>query len=114
MSAGLSAGLSAIALAKAEALAEAEAPSEGGSVGAGGWTALHSCTISAPFLPHFLARAFHNSLRINHFRICPAPHGAILSHGIARLKSIAVRAEKVQVVWASEEQIRSLQTRPFN
>jgi hypothetical protein len=34
--------------------------------------------------------------------------------GIARLKSIAVKAEKVQDIGASEEQIRSLETRPFN
>ena len=47
------------------------------SPGVGGWTALRFCTISALFLPHFLACAFHNSLCLNRFRICPSPHGAI-------------------------------------
>ena len=40
-------------------------------------TAVRFCTISALFSPHFLASAFHNSLRLNRFRICPSPHGAI-------------------------------------
>jgi len=74
----------------------------------------HSCTIPALFLPHFLARAFHNHLCINHLRICPAPNGAIPPHKPACLKSIAIKPEKVQVIWASEAQIRSLETRPFN
>ena len=47
---------------------------------AGLWTAPRFCAISAPLPPHFLPRAFYNSLSINRFHLGPSRHGAILPH----------------------------------